>query len=165
MITATILSWVLAAAPVTQPPSDVASPDIATVDVERSDDTAQITARDSDGEVSAEMFIWLDADGRTRLSAAWPDGLYASVVIDGESFTVDSDNQQEAAARMNEVRDFMKKNEPQAGPIPCAGAVIAGIGHALTANPLVIVDAVFAACECLPLLVDEWEGYHCPGFG
>jgi hypothetical protein len=86
-------------------------------------------------------------------------------VTDGETFTTDSDDAQEAAARMDEIRDVLARTDPQAGRVPCAGAVVSGIYHAATANPWVIVDAVFAACECLPLIVDEWEGYHCPGFG
>jgi hypothetical protein len=164
MLTAAIFSWVLAPAPVSQPPTEVRAPDILTIDVERSDDTAQITARDINGEISAEMFIWLDGDGRTRLNATWPDGLYVSVIADGETVTVDSDNQREATARMQEIHDFLQQTDPQAGPVPCAVATVSGIFHAITANPLVVVDAVLAACECLPLVVDEWEGYHCPGF-
>jgi hypothetical protein len=158
----TFLSWVLATTPESQPEQ---ARDIERVEIDRSDDSVQVTARDSDGEVSAEVFLWTDGEGRIRLDAAWPDGLYLSVVTDGETATVDTDNQQEAAARVGEVHDFLALTEPQAGPVPCGVAVVSGIYHAVTANPFVIVDAVLAACECLPLLVEEWEGYHCPGFG
>jgi hypothetical protein len=31
-------------------------------------------------------------------------------------------------------------------------------------SPFAIVSAVLAACECLPLLVDEFEDIECPGW-
>lgn len=70
------------------------------------------------------MFLWTDGEGRIRLDAAWPDGLYLSVITDGETATVDTDNQQEAAARVGELHDFLAPSEPQAGPVPCGVAVV-----------------------------------------
>jgi hypothetical protein len=139
----------------TGPPEDVTRPPIADVEVIESADSAHVLAYDPDGEVAAEVVVW-GRDGEVRFDAVFPDGLYVSLVTDGETVNVESDDVEEAAARMGEIRDFLVQLEPQAGPIPCGAAVVGGI---------VIVDAVLAACECLPLLVDEWEGYHCPYFG
>jgi hypothetical protein len=165
MTTATILSWVLAAAPGPSTPTDKTPPrNIESVELDRSEDTVQITARDSEGEVSAEIVVW-GREGEVRFDALFPDGLYLSVVTDGETVTVDSDDPQEAAVRVGEIHDFLMQTEPQEGPAQCGGAVAMGIAHAVAGSPWVIVEAVFAACECLPLLVDEWEGYHCPLFG
>src|SRR5690242_1879593 len=99
MNTATILSWVLAGAPAS-PTTEREAPEIERVDFDRSDDSVQITARDTEGEVSAEVFLWTDGDGRVRLDAAWPDGLYLSVISDGDDTTVDTENAAEVASRI-----------------------------------------------------------------
>jgi hypothetical protein len=145
-------------------PPDVLSPPIADVEVVEGTDSTHVFAYDPDGEVAAEIVVW-GRDGEVRFDALFPDGFYLSLVTDGESVTVDSDDAEEAAARMGEIHDFLSQIDPQAAPAPCAIAVATGVFHAVTANPLVVVEAVLAACECLPLIVDEWEGYHCPYFG
>lgn len=139
--------------------------DIQRVEVNESAAATSVLVYDDTGEVGAELVVRQTDDGELMLDALFPDGLYVSVITDGDAVTVESDDAEEAAARMGEIHDFLLQAEPQAAPGPCAIALATGVFHAVTANPLVVVEAVLAACECLPLIVDEWEGYHCPYFG
>jgi hypothetical protein len=38
---------------------------------------------------------------------------------------------------------------------------IVEIAHA---NPLALASGILAACECIPLLIEEFEEIKCPGF-
>jgi hypothetical protein len=67
MTTATIFSWVLAAAPVSSPPTDKAPP---RADVMRGPDWARVLTYDTVGEVSAEMVVW-SVDDEIRVIEAW----------------------------------------------------------------------------------------------
>jgi hypothetical protein len=127
MTTATILSWVLAAAPV--PPSDAEAPvaytpaeppekvprsPIADVEVIESADSTHVFAYDPDGEVAAEVVVW-GREGEVRFDALFSDGLYLSMVTDGEGVTVDGDDVQEAAARVGEIHDFLRGSSHRQG--------------------------------------------------
>jgi hypothetical protein len=138
MTTATILSWVLIAAPF----SPIAA---EAVEFERSDGSVQITARGSDGEVSAEVFMWTDADGRMRLDAAWPDGLYLSVASDGEDTTVDTENAAEVASRIERLDAAIQ--------VVQASWTTCGIAAALTAG----------ACAAAAALPNPYTAYTCGG--
>jgi hypothetical protein len=161
MFTATLLTWVLAAAPQASTPTDKAPPrEIERVDLERSDDTVQITARDSDGEVSAEMFLWRDSDGNARLDATWPDGLYLSVISDGENATIETENAAEAGSRLDRLDAAIQ--ETAAGNDWQDCAIHLGLAApACAAHPILCAyEMYYAACACLPLL-DEFEGEEC----
>jgi hypothetical protein len=162
MHTATILSWVLASAPESSTPT--ATPPRATVELEHTDDSVQVTARDTDGEVSAELFLWTDGEGRLRFDAAWPDGLYLSVIDDGEDATIDTDDQAEAAARL-ELLDVTIREATARRWVPCVFGILATGAACAAAQPVWCVGgAVVAACECMPLTSKKLEDIECPGF-
>jgi hypothetical protein len=149
---ATLLSSVLAGTP-DSPTSTDRAPPPETVEFDRSDDTVQITARDSGGEVSAEVFMWIDADGRTRLDAAWPDGLYLSVTSNGEDATVDTENAVEVAERMERLDVAIQQTQSASQWLECAGTVVAaGIACIPPIGVLAFVGcataSTFATCAC-----------------
>lgn len=95
---ANALALAFALAPTT--PTDRAPPfDVSDVEVQQTDSSAHVTAYDAEGEVAAELAVWVDSGGRKHTDANFPDGLYLSVAIDGESVTVDSDTRQEDRIR------------------------------------------------------------------
>jgi hypothetical protein len=167
MITAsTIISWVLAGAPVsptTEPEFKAA--EIQRVEFERSDDSVQITTRGSDGEVSAEVFLWTDRDGRVRFDAAWPDGLYLSVVTDGEDATVDTENAGEVASRIERLDAALQ--ETQESWWTCgAGVALTGFacaGAAAIPNPWTVGACggtlYVTFCDCAHTAKQEFECY------
>jgi hypothetical protein len=154
----TLLSWVLAGAPA----SPAESFTVVEVDMERSDESTQLTAYGPDGEVAGEVFMWADADGRIRLDAMFADGLYLSVATDGNDVTIDTDDAAAVAMRMDEITAALEQASGEWGT--CAWeAGVAAIECVAVRPILCIGGTIVAACTCLPLLVDEWEGYSCPG--
>jgi hypothetical protein len=148
----TLLSWVLATAPEPPPPPE-------TVEFAQSDDSVQLTARDADGDVAAEVFLWTDTDGNIRLDATWPDGLYLSVISDGEDATVHSEDGAEVEARLLELDAALQ--EPAAAPqwLECAGSVVlAGAACIPPLGPFKFAACVgaagFAACACTETATD-----------
>jgi hypothetical protein len=154
----TIIASLLALAP--PGPTDFASStfDVADVEVEQGADSTNLRTFDADGEVSAEIVVWLDSTGRPRLDANFPDGLHMSVVVDGESSTVDSDNSTEVAARVQAINDWLAENEPQANWREwgaCGFSVAIAVVECGGGGPLGCgIGGVLMACECLPLFTD-----------
>jgi hypothetical protein len=160
--TTTILSWALAGAPASTTDS---APPRATVEVERTDDTVQITERDLHGEVSAELFMWTDRDGRLRFDATWPDGLYLSVINDGEDATIDTADRAEVATRLELLDAAIQSASTGKGWVGCVFGVAATAAACAAVHPFWCVGGgLVAACECLPLVVKEFEDIECPGF-
>jgi hypothetical protein len=160
-VTTTFLSWVLILTPEVQPPPFVV--DVVTVD--RSDGATQIIAYDADGDVTGEITVWSDGDGRVRLDVTFADGEFSSMVFDGENVTTESSNGALVEERVIVMEDVMHETDSTKGWVPCAvhtGLAISSCAAALLWCPF---EAAFAACECLPELVSEWSDYHCPGFG
>lgn len=147
-------------------PEYASLPPITDVEVVESADSTHVLAFDPDGEVAAEVVVWA-VEGEIRLDALFPDGLYLSVVTDGESVTIESDDAAEVAERMGALLDHLGQTEQEGEEWgDCAGhAAHAAVGCALARPFMCVVGSVIAACECLPLLVDEFEGYSCPGLG
>ena len=100
---AIVLSVLLAAEPsANDPPFEIA--DVESASVDRS---ANLLMFDRDGEVAADVTTWIDADGRPRIDAVWPDGVYLSIV-DGVAETNDATA---AARRAEAIDDFLAENE------------------------------------------------------
>lgn len=140
-------------------PTDRAPPfDVSVVEVQQTDSSARVTAYDADGEVAAELAVWVDSGGRKHVDANFPDGLFLNVAIDGENVTVDSDNRAEVAARAQAINDWLAANEPQADWhewAPCAIHAGFAVFECAVGGPLGCgVGGVLAACECLPLFTD-----------
>jgi hypothetical protein len=81
----------------------------------------------------------------------------------GEIIEVDNEARRHVAPRIAAVVDLLAQTE-QAGWLPCAFHSAMAVVEVAHANPIALASAVLAACECLPLLVDEFEDIECPGF-
>jgi hypothetical protein len=166
MTTATILSWVLAAAPESPTPPR-ADFDVADVEVSTGPNSTQLATFDADGDQSGEIVVWADADNQIRLDANFADGRYLSARVDSEGRMVDleSDSATEVADRLSEVGAFLHAEPPVstagrelwcvasfAAAVTCVGGNVLGC---LVAGPGLV-------CNCMPL----WEkGYTPPGCG
>jgi hypothetical protein len=51
--------------------------------------------------------------------------------------------------------------DSQASWLECAAYTAITIGEIAHVNPWAVATAVLAACECLPEIVDEFEGMEC----
>lgn len=112
-----------------------------------------------------KIVVWIVDENHIRIDANFPDEIHAMAVINGNGEIIEIDNgaHELVAPRIAAVVDLLAQTE-QAGWFPCAfhGAMaVVEIAHA---NPIAIASAVAAACECLPLLVDEFQDLECPLF-
>lgn len=142
----------------------VTAPPIADVEVVDGTDSTHVLAYDDDGEVTAELVVWADSDGRIRLDAAWPDGLHLSVVTDADEATVETDDRAEVERRMVELDDALGQVEV-AGWVPCAAGAFFAVAACATGHPVICLgEAYVTACHCLPKYIKKFEGAECPGF-
>lgn len=138
------------------------------VAVEQSRDSALVIGysdSDADGEPEPviEIAVW-HAEGEPRLAATLPDGAYLLVrVVDGEAMidSHDRDSVTRRLAELNGALEIMAETE-QATWLECGLSAAGTLFQAAAANPWCVGSAILAACECLPLIVDEFEGMHCP---
>jgi hypothetical protein len=159
MTTATLLTWVLAAAPETPTPTDIDAP--ASIEVTHSDSVVQVTARGSDGEVSAELYFWRDDAGNNRLDAMWPDGLYFSVASFGDGgWSRVSPDPHEAARRLDVLASVLEQTTAGSDWKDCVAHLALAAPACATHPVLCAFEMYYAGCACLPLL-DEFEGEEC----
>jgi hypothetical protein len=161
MTTATILSWVLAAAPETSTDKvPRAAFDVADVELEQTATTAQLTAFDSDGETVAELVVWRDSVGQPLLAATFSDGLYMFVSLDGEAATIDSNDPAAVSERIAVVEDVLAATTTGANRWVCAGEILAAaftcgtIGGPAGAAACAL-GAGLVACACIPLIAKD----------
>jgi hypothetical protein len=157
----TIFSWALAVAP----PSPAESFAVDDIEVDTTAKSVQLTTYDSEGEVSGEIVTWIDGDGRVRLDANFADGEWMSTSTDGERDTTSSSDAAKVSERMSLIQDVLHEMDSTAGWGACA---LHAVDTAISCTAAVLwcpVAATIMACECLPEIIDEWEDYHCPGFG
>jgi hypothetical protein len=148
-----VLSWALAAA------SEPATFTVDRVDAERSAESVQLIAYDPDGEPVGEVVLWADVTGRARLDANFADGLYLSVVPDGDAATIETNNGEQVAARMLEIQGVLSETA-DADWKKCVGSIALTIPACLVHPVLCAGEMYFAACHCGPLL-SEFEGQEC----
>lgn len=127
--------------------------------------STQILAFDAEDQVTAEIVVWIVDEGHIRIDANFPDDIHAMAVVNGHGEIIEIDNEARelVAPRINAIVDLLAQTE-QAGWFPCAFHGTMAVVELAGANPIGIASAVLAACECLPLLVDEFEDIECPGF-
>jgi hypothetical protein len=103
--------------------------------------------------------------GHIRIDANFPDDIRAMTVVNGNGEILEIDNgaHELVAPRIAAVLDLLAQTE-QAGWAPCAFHGVMAVVELAHANPIGIASAVAAACECLPLLVDEFQDLECPLF-
>jgi hypothetical protein len=162
IIAPAFLSWAFAVAP--DPSTPARSFDVADVELQQTDDAAQLTAYDPDGEVIGEIVLWADSTGQPMLAATFPDGLYMFVSVDGEHATVDTEDAAEVGARVDAIMAAIPDGATSASGQDVAeclgygGLVIAGC----LVHPVICAgEMYFAACHCLPKFVDKWKNEKC----
>jgi hypothetical protein len=155
------LSWALAVAPV--PPSE--SYDVADVDIERTDNTTQLTAYDAEGEVVGEVVVWADSTGQPMLAVTFPDGLYMFVSTDGENATIDTENAAEVTSRIERLDVAIK--QVQASWTTCGVGVgltaLACAGAAALPHPTTVYacggSLYVTFCDCANTVKQDFECY------
>jgi hypothetical protein len=166
-MTTTILALTLAVAPSPTIQPRTASYDVERVTIDRTEPCADVTALDSDGHYAGAVTLCANDAGQVEIDADFTDDLYLSVRYDNEGRpTIDSNGAPEAAERVTLV---LGKIDPSVygddGWVPCAaaagGTIISVIGVSFIST---MVNSYVMACECLPLLVEEFEDLDCPGF-
>jgi hypothetical protein len=149
MLTATIFSCVLAAAPGASPNNE--APTQPRADVTHGPDWARVLTYDAAGEVSAEIIVW-SVDEEIRVDGMFPDGAsMTATVLDGELADVECVDCASAREQIAVVLDDMSLPETlQASWLKCAGYAALTVGEIATGHPwLAVPTAVLAACECL----------------
>src|SRR5690242_1164250 len=109
----------------TGPPDDAPFPPISDVEVVENADSTSLFVYEHEHEVAAEIKVSI-VDGKINLDALFPDGLYLSVVTDGDAVNIDTEDAEKVAARLGEIDAFLQETKPQAGAVPCAAALVAG---------------------------------------
>jgi hypothetical protein len=127
--------------------------------------STQVLAFDAENQVAAEIVVRIVGEGHIRIDAIFPDDIHAMAVVNGKGEILEIDNEAHelVATRIAAVLDLLAETE-QAGWFPCAFHSTMAVVELAHANPLALASTVLAACECLPLLVDEFEGMECPLF-
>lgn len=139
------------------------------VTVERSTDAAHVLAYDNDGQVAGELVlsheIGTDETGEPtselHIDAIFPDGAYMFVVLtdDGEQ-TVETEGN--AAAQIAEIQAILVDVDTKAKWWKCAAEIGLAAAAYIGVHPVAaLATTVLAACECLPLIVDEFAGMEC----
>src|SRR5262245_29065358 len=148
-----------------EPPPNPTPTQIDHVNVEQSSDAAHVLAYDSDGQVVGEIIlsheIGKDETAELHLDAIFPDGAYMfAVVTDDGGQTVEIEGN--AAAQIAEIQAFLVDNETEAAWWKCVGEIGLAALAIVEVKPIVATaTTIMAACECLPLIVDEFAGMEC----
>jgi hypothetical protein len=147
----------LAPAPATEPPA--AEPlDVSDAEVVQGDRSAHLLMYDAEGEVSAEVIVWVDEQDRHRFDVAFPDGVYLSATTDGEEVVIDSPDAADVAARVEAIDRFLATEQPQAkgSKVWCAGSLLLTAGACAASSLLGCMGgAVVSACVCVEAFTDS----------
>jgi hypothetical protein len=132
-------------------------------EVESSTESAHVLAYDSDDQVAAEIVIWR-LDGKLRLDALFPDGVYLTAIVTGDqNVTIEGDDPDVVAGRLAAIEDLLGRvDTTSASKWKCALEAALAVGACASVHAFACIGTtVLAACECLPLIVDEFEGMEC----
>lgn len=127
----------------------------------------QLVAYDHAGDVLGSIALWTDPDGTTWIVSDYGDG-FSQVMItpDGEVSTEATLPSEVIAARAELIIDTIQnQSEPQEGKVSCALSLAGTVVSCAAASWFCPVTAISTACNCMPLVVKEWKGKKCPGFG
>jgi hypothetical protein len=159
----TTIALALALAPST--PTDYAPPpfEVGRVALIRTDPCADIEAFDSAGHFAGSVTLCANEAGLVDVDADFVDGLYLVLRYDDAGNPViDSNDATDAAERLRVIAGVAV---PVDGWFPCALGVAGTVGAIIAVNAVgAVINTYAMACECLPLLVEEFEEIDCPGF-
>lgn len=148
-------------------PTRAAPPDVARVDITTAEPCAHVVAFDSAGDFAGSILLCADEAGRVILDADFADDLYLAMRYDDDGYpTIESNDAPAAAERIGLV---LGKIDPGVqgddGWVPCAAGVVGTVASIVAVQFwLTGINSYVMACECLPLLVEEFEDIECPGF-
>jgi hypothetical protein len=162
MVTATAIATTL----MLSPTDSNGSTQIDHVIVEQSSDAAHVLAYNSDGQVVGEIILSHETGtsetAELHLDAIFPDGAYMFAVVtdDGEQKVEIQGN---AAAQIAEIQAILVDVDgTKAKWWKCAGEIGLATAAFIAVHPVTaLATTVLAACECLPLLVDDFAGMEC----
>jgi hypothetical protein len=144
-----------------------ATPPLARAEVEHGPDSTHVLAFDTNEDVAAEVVVWHVDHRHIRIDALFPDGLTlsAQVAVSGDVVSIDSDDPQVVAGRLSAVDDLLAgglaDGALEGSWLKCAAYAAITAFELAHASPIAVPTAILAACECLPEIVDEWEGLEC----
>jgi hypothetical protein len=169
MVIATAIATALTLSPPTQTPtlndSDGPPTQIDHVTIEQSSDAAHVLAYDRGGQVVGEIIlsheIGMNETAELHLDAIFPDGAYMFAVVtdDGEQ-SIETDGN--LAAQIADLQAILVDGNTEAEWWKCGAEIGLAVGALISVHPVVaLATTVLAACECLPLAVDEFAGMEC----
>ena len=122
----------------------------------------QLIAYDAAGEVIASIALWVDSGDRIWIDSDYEDGFAEVMIVDGRA-TLDSTLAPETLTKRTRlIMSYVEPGGPQAAkPMGCALFAAGAVITCSFAQPGCPIAAGVAACHCLPLVVQEWEGYSC----
>jgi hypothetical protein len=164
MTTATILSWVLAAAPEpSTPTTEVSDLVIARVEMIDTGDV-QLVAYDTAGEIIGSVALWT-VESRMYIASDFEDGYDEIEIIDGRASRTSTLPDGVAPTRVSAMLDLLAQSDPQEGKISCGlsilGTAIACAGSAALLPAIGCVTGTYeVACHCAefigPKPPEEW---------
>ncbi len=132
------------------------------VTVEQSANSAQVLGYGDDGQVAIELSVWLVED-EPRVAATLPSGGYLIIGADGLIDSLDYETVTAQFVELSEALDVTAEVVEQASWLECGMAAAGAIGGYVGVRPFACVGGgILAACECLPLMVEEFEDMNCP---
>jgi hypothetical protein len=168
--------------PIAQDELDIGTPDQSTtrdwfaveakqVHIQDSGNVVHFTAHDAAGNPIGTFRVSA-VDGEIAVAAEFPDGSFTIQTVpsagdDEPQITIDGIPGEIVPVRMQAVVDILGRGgEAQAGWLKCGLTVATTIGVCLlseTGAGAVVCAAGcgFAACECVPLLSEEFEALEC----
>jgi hypothetical protein len=131
-------------------------------EVESSAESAHVLAYDSDDQVGAEIVIWR-VDGKLRIDALFPDGVYLTAIVNADQdVTVETDDPDAVTERLAAIEDLLAGVDTKASGWKCALEATLAVGACASVHAFACIGTtILAACECLPLVVDEFDGMEC----
>jgi hypothetical protein len=151
----------------TEPVVPAATDPIIATEVVESDNAIELLGYDDSGEITGSIAVWVDSDGLTWIVPDYADG-FAEITIDAAGqVSAESNMPLEIVAERTDamILSLAAPTETAEGRVSCALSAAGSVVSCAAGSWFCPVTAISTACNCLPLIVDGWEGKRCPGFG
>jgi hypothetical protein len=171
MFTIPTLATVLAIVP--QPPTAKAPPEF-TAELHRAefvigDDDVVLHAYDVDAQVIGSIALWAERDGTIVVVSDYGDGFAQTTILPSGQVVTEATLSAEAIAERavamaNQLNREYAPQAQAAGWLSCSLSVVGTAISCAGAQPWCPIAASVAACNCVPLMSEEFEEMKCPGF-